>query len=101
MSAKKAEVLLKTELESMRHLWAGIEGDLVRLGVNSLRELRDWEPEELFKAYCVQKGQEFDLCVRDTFTSLVEFSKTGEPRAWWRFTRERSFPKRAKHEKRK
>ena len=96
MSAKKAEARLKAELQPMRHLWPGIEADLVRLGVHSLGELQNQAPEELFKAYCTQMGQDYDPCVRDTFTSLVAFAKTGEPRAWWRFTRERSFPQHAK-----
>ena len=100
MSTKKAEARLNAELQPMRHLWPGIEADLVRLGVSPLGELQNRDPEELFKAYCAQVEQEYDLCVRDTFTSLVAFAKTGEPRAWWRFTRERSFPhhnKRASH----
>ncbi len=85
----------------MRHLWSGIEADLVRLGVDSLAALQDKDPEELFQAYCVLSGKEFDLCVQDTFTSLVEFAKTGEAKAWWRFTRERSFPQREKKAARK
>ncbi len=84
----------------MRHLWRGIEADLVRLGVNSLEGLRDRDPGELFQAYCALSGKEFDLCVQDTFTSLVEFARTGEPRAWWRFTRARSFPQREKKPRR-
>jgi len=91
MTAKKAEARLKVELQPMRHLWPGIERDLIRLGVNSLEELCGRDPEELFKSYCAEARQAYDLCVRDTFTSLVAFAKTGEPRAWWRFTRDRSF----------
>lgn len=94
MTAKHAQARLKAELQPMRHLWPRIEEDLVRLGVNSLEELRHREPEELFKSYCAKVGREYDLCVQDTFASLVAFAKTGEPRAWWRFTRERSFPHR-------
>jgi hypothetical protein len=96
MPANPAEARLKIELQPMRHLWRGIEADLVRLGVNSLEDLQNRDPAELFQAYCVLSGKEFDLCVQDTFTSLVEFARTGEPRAWWRFTRERSFPQREK-----
>jgi hypothetical protein len=96
MPAKNAEARLKVELQQMRHLWRGVEADLVKMGVHSLEELQARDPEELYKSYCAQQGQEFDLCVRDTFISLVAFAKTGEPRAWWRFTRERSFPQRAK-----
>lgn len=94
MSAKRAVANLKVELEAMRHLWPGIEADLVHLGVNSLAELRSRDPAELFQAYCMLSGKAFDLCVQDSFTSLVQFARTGEPRAWWRFTRERSFPQR-------
>jgi hypothetical protein len=96
MPAKKAEARLKSELLPMRHLWPRIEADLVGLGVHSLEELRDRDPEELYSTYCAQAGQAYDLCVRDTFVSLVAFAKTGEPRAWWRFTRERSFPQHGK-----
>jgi hypothetical protein len=101
MPANPAEARLKIELQPMRHLWRGIEADLVRLGVNALEDLKNRDPVELFQAYCVLSGKEFDLCVQDSFTSLVEFAKTGEPRAWWRFTRERSFPQRAKKAQRK
>jgi hypothetical protein len=96
MPASPAEARLKIELQPMRHLWRGIEADLVRLGVNSLEDLKNRDPGELFQAYCALSGKEFDLCVQDSFTSLVEFARTGEPRAWWRFTRERSFPQREK-----
>lgn len=97
MSTKRAETRLKSELQPMRHLWPGIETDLVRLGVNALEALQNREPEALFSTYCVLTGKEFDLCVQDRFTSVVEFSKTGEPRARWRFTRERSFPQGVKN----
>ncbi len=90
--SKTAEARLKAELQPMRHLWPNIEADLVKLGVHSIADLRDRDAHELFSAYCAQMGREFDLCVRDTFVSLIAFAKTGEPRAWWRFTRERSFP---------
>ena len=65
----------------MRHLWDGIEKDLVCLGITSLPDLRGCDPDELFRAYCANMGQEYDVCVLDTFTALITFARTGKPRA--------------------
>ena len=92
MPASPAEARLKIELQPMRHLWRGIEADLVRLGVNSLEDLKNRDPGELFQAYCALSGKEFDLCVQDSFTSLVEFAQglvAFHPRAVFSATREK------------
>ncbi len=92
MKNEKAIARLHTELLPMRHLWDGIEKDLVRLGITSLADLRERDPDKLFRVYCANMGQDYDVCVLDTFTALVSFARTGKPRAWWRFTRNRGFP---------
>lgn len=96
MQAKISETRLRTELQPMRHLWPGIEADLIGLGVNSLMDLRGRDPEELFNTYCTYTRQQHDLCIFDMFTSLVTFARTGEPRPWWRYTRDRSFQQHSK-----
>jgi hypothetical protein len=90
MESEKAVSRLENELQPMGRLWRGIEKDLVQLGVTSLADLQKRDPEELFRAYSISTRKEYDLCVQDIFIALVAFAQTGKPRAWWRFTRDRS-----------
>jgi len=64
-----------------------IAADLVGLGIRSVADLEDRDPEELYGALCVQAGMRIDRCVLYVFRCAVYYASTErrdpELLKWW------------------
>jgi len=78
--------LLK-ELQSIPGVGKSISQDLVSLGIRSIEDLKDKNPELLYQKYCDQIGQTADRCLLYVFRCAVYFaSKQKHDSAllqWW------------------
>ena len=78
---------LRSELAALRGLWLGIEGDLHRMGIACLADLRGCRPEALVETYRRETGHPSDPILRPYFAALVAFAETGVATPWWRIMR--------------
>ena len=64
-----------------------IARDLYELGVQSVADLRDADPRELYERRCEQQGVRIDRCLLYTFRCAVYFASTESPDPellkWW------------------
>jgi hypothetical protein len=79
---------MRSELTRIPHVGPKTAGDLHRLGVTAIGDLRGKDPDVLFERLCSTEGAH-DICSRDVFASAIHYAETGEARAWWLFSRER------------
>ena len=61
-------------------------GDLVRLRITRIEQLRGRYPFKLYRALCRRDGVRHDPCVLDVFMALIHYAETGEVRLWHSFT---------------
>jgi nucleotidyltransferase/DNA polymerase involved in DNA repair len=65
--------------------------DLELLGIHSVDQLKDCEPQMLYDELCRRTGQRQDPCVLDTFTCAVAQARNPdlppEQRNWWYWSR--------------
>jgi hypothetical protein len=61
--------------------------DFINLGIKSLKELKDKNPEELYERLCVIKGTKIDRCQLYVFRCAVYFVSNNkhdvEKLLWW------------------
>jgi hypothetical protein len=74
------------ELSCLRNVGPAVRHDLESLGINSVRQLAEQDPEELYIRLAVKTGSHQDPCVWDVFAAIVHEAKTGEKLDWWKFT---------------
>lgn len=64
-----------------------IAQDLYDLGIRSLDQLKELNPEEMYKEHCIQKGTVVDRCVLYVFRCAVYYASNEkhEPELlkWW------------------
>jgi hypothetical protein len=66
-----------------------VEGYLIDLGVESIEQLAQREPSELFQRLQRRIGKACDPCLYDTFSAIVHEARTGEKSPWFAWTAER------------
>ena len=75
------------ELQEIPGVGKSIAGDLWELGIRSVAQLKNRNPETLYKNHCIQKGMPVDRCVLYTFRCAVYYASTPRPQAellkWW------------------
>ena len=74
---------LRSELAPLRGLWHGMESDLLRLGITSVRDLRGKQPEQVAESYRTLAGHPPDPILRPYFAALIGFAETGVATPWW------------------
>jgi hypothetical protein len=74
---------LRAELAPMRGLWHGMESDLLRLGIASLRELRGKQPDAIAESYRGLSGHPPDPVLVPYFAALIGYAETGVATPWW------------------
>lgn len=78
------------ELQKIPNVGPAVADDLLRLGIHTVEELAQQDPDDLYARLCALEGRRLDPCVRDVFASVTEYAK-GEPaRPWWEFSRQRN-----------
>ena len=75
-----------SELASLMNVGPATLKDFQLLNINSISELANSCPDELYLRLQTITGQPHDPCVWDVFAATIHEAKTGEKRAWWRFT---------------
>jgi hypothetical protein len=82
---QKKQVL--SEFEKIPGVGKSIALDLWELGLRSISELRNNDPEKLYAKHCKQKGQPVDRCLLYVFRCAVYFAshKKHNPKLllWW------------------
>jgi len=65
--------------------------DFNRLGIKSVEELAEQEPEKIYDELCKISGVIHDICVLDTFRCAVEQARNpnlpDEQKNWWYYSR--------------
>lgn len=85
IEAQKQEVL--KEFRIIPGVGKSIAEDLWNLGLRSLSDLKEQNPEELYDALCLQQGMHVDRCMLYTFRCAVYYAsnQTHDPQLlkWW------------------
>ena len=79
----------RKELMTVPNIGKSMAEDLIQLGVTSIAQLAEREPDELYDSLCRLTNTRQDPCVWDTFAAAVHYAKTGEAKKWWDYTPER------------
>lgn len=78
-----------TELQKIPNVGPAVADDLIRLGIHSLEELAEQDPDEMYQRLCNLDGKRHDPCVRDVFAAVTDFARGGEAKPWWEYSRMR------------
>ncbi len=75
------------ELTSLPAVGPSIAADLRHLGIHSIRDMAQADPEQLFSRLCEITGQKQDPCVLYSFRCAAYAARTSDPEAellkWW------------------
>ncbi len=78
---------MKDELQKIPGVGKSIAQDLRNLGIDSVQELKDKDPEELYDRLCDQQGVKIDRCMLYVFRCAVYYASTQthdpELLKWW------------------
>jgi len=78
---------MKDELQKIPGVGKSIAQDLRNLGIDSIQDLKDKDPEELYIRLCDQQGVKIDRCMLYVFRCAVYYAstKTHDPELlkWW------------------
>ena len=61
-------------------------GDLLLLGIRSVKHLASQKPMKLYERLCVLQETRVDPCMIDVLMSVVEHAQTGIVKDWWEYT---------------
>lgn len=89
MSPKPISKRRALGLRSLMNVGPSIEGELNALGVRSIEQLAQQDPDALFQRLQHRIGAPCDPCVHDTFCAIVHEARTGEKTPWYAWTAER------------
>lgn len=73
-------------LSTLRNVGKAALADFRTLGVTTIAQLAQCEPDDLYRDLCRATGTRHDPCVHDVFAATVHEARTGEALDWWRFT---------------
>jgi hypothetical protein len=77
---------LKSELRSLMNVGPATEKDLVLLGITTIEQLAQANPDELYERLQKITGHKHDPCVWDVFAAIIYEASTGEKKPWWYWT---------------
>jgi len=78
---------MKNELFTLKNVGPATYNDLCKLGITSIRELAQANPDELYKRIQQITQSKHDPCVWDVFAAIIHEAKTGEKTPWWEWTK--------------
>lgn len=83
----KNEIL--KELQKLPNVGPAVAGDLLSLGIKTIDDLKDKDPQKLYERLEKLSGQHVDRCMLYVMRSLIYMAKTGDrnPKRvlWWNF----------------
>ena len=75
------------DLQQIPGIGPAMAGDLKRLGIRSVRDLKGRDPERLYRRLCRLEGHHVDRCVLYVFRCAVYYASTRRPHPdkllWW------------------
>lgn len=84
MKNKKAHELLQ-----LKNVGNATYQDLMLLGIQSIHELANAEPDELYIRLQKITGHAHDPCVWDVFAAIIHEARTGIKQSWYEWTKVR------------
>lgn len=85
---------MKTNLQKIPGVGPSIAEDFQEIGINSVEDLREKNPEKLYKKICNKAGKKVDRCVLYICRSSVYFAESKNPDKdkldWWKWKDEQS-----------
>jgi len=76
----------KNELRSLMNVGPATQKDLALLGITTIEQLAQANPNELYERLQIITGTIHDPCVWDVFAAIIHEAKTGEKTPWWHWT---------------
>lgn len=76
----------KNELFSLMNVGPAIYKDLEILGIDSIQQLSQANPDELYARLQKLTSHRHDPCVWDVFAAIIHEAKTAEKTPWWQWT---------------
>lgn len=87
MKTMRIPTRVNAELTSIPGVGPSIAGDLFRLGIRTVKDLKRSDPERLYERLCELEGQRVDPCVLYVFRCAVYYATAKSPRTeflkWW------------------
>ncbi len=78
---------ITSELEQIPGVGKSIAQDLQNLGIQSIQDLKDQDPEALYQRLCIYQGQAVDRCMLYVFRCAVYYASSDRPEPellkWW------------------
>jgi hypothetical protein len=85
-------------LRGIPNIGPATAGDLRRLGITELEQLRGRDPDRLYERLCAIDGVRHDPCARDVFAALVDQAAGRPAKPWFHYSRIRKAnPARRRH----
>ncbi len=82
----KKKLKQKHELLSLMNVGPATAKDLEILGIKTIQQLSQTNPDELYSRLQQVTGHTHDPCVWDVFAAIIHEAKTGEKTSWWQWT---------------
>ena len=76
----------QNELRSLMNVGPATHKDLTLLGITTIDQLAQANPDELYERLQKITGKSHDPCVWDVFAAIIHEANTGEKTPWWRWT---------------
>ena len=89
MSPSKVDREKVKSLTDLPNVGPATAKDLQLLGITKPNQLRGRSAFDMYYELCAITGHSHDPCVIDVFLSITDFVEGGEPKAWWKYTRQR------------
>ena len=87
ISPDATEQAILKEFQQIPGVGKSIANDLWNLGLRSVQDLKDKDPEELYLQLCAQQGRQIDRCMLYVFRCAVYYASNdsydAELLKWW------------------
>lgn len=80
---------MKSELFNLKNVGQATYEDLNKLGIHSIAQLAQADPDELYHRLEEITQQKHDPCAWDVFAAIIHEAKTGIKQPWWEWTKVR------------
>jgi len=78
-----------SELLALKNVGQKTLEDLTLLGITTIQQLREQDPDALCRRLEQITGRHHDPCVWDVFAAIIHEAQTGEKTSWWQWTAQR------------
>lgn len=84
---KTKSLKMTHELLSLKNVGTATYNDLQLLGIDSIKQLVQACPDELYLRLQKIIGKTQDPCVWDIFAAVIHEARTSEKQSWWEWTK--------------